>query len=85
MAEITFKGVGHLIPMEVVDKTADAVTGWVAPELERWQQIEDAERAEWSQVPMHMRSQFSEEFKRTMTGDWVNEVKGQGTNKPSKL
>lgn len=85
VAEITFKGVGHLIPMEVVDKTANAVAGWIVPELNRWQELEDAERAEWSEVPKHMRSQFSEEFKRTMTGDWVKEVKEQATKKPSKL
>ncbi|EME49450.1 hypothetical protein DOTSEDRAFT_68272 [Dothistroma septosporum NZE10] len=85
VAEVTFKGVGHLIPMEVVDKTADAVTGWVVRELERWQTIEDAERAEWEQIPMHLRSQFSDAFKRTMTGDWDSQVKDRGTIEPSKL
>lgn len=30
---ITFEGVGHLIPMEAVDKTASTIAGWVGGEM----------------------------------------------------
>lgn len=84
VAEVTFAGVGHLIPMEVVGKTADAVTDWVVPELERWKQFEDVEKKQWSQVPKHAKVQLSEEYQRVMKSDWVGDLQKEMTSK-SKL
>lgn len=75
VAEHTFKGVGHLIPMEVVGGTADVAAGWLVPELERWQRLEEVERAEWAKVPKPLKTQLSEEYKATMMGDWISELK----------
>ena len=69
VSSVTFEGVGHLIPMEVVGKTADAATGWLAPEIERWRAIEDAERRDWAAVPMAERAMLSEEYVSVMTSD----------------
>lgn len=79
VAEHTFKDVGHLIPMEVVSETADVVCGWIVPELKRWRDLEAEEAREWSEVPKHAKSQFSEEFKQYMLSDWVEERKEQAT------
>lgn len=85
VSEITFKGVGHLIPMEVVGDTADAAAGWIVPEIERWLRLEEHERREWSQVPRKEKSQLSEQYKKTMNSDWVKEAKGDLAPKSSKL
>lgn len=71
VAEITFKGVGHLIPMEVTSQTADAAADWIVPELERFQRVEEAHRLEWDKVPKDRKSQMSEKYKAVMLGDWA--------------
>ena len=40
--EILLKGVGHLIPMEAVAKSADASAEWLGQELKRWRNEEKA-------------------------------------------
>lgn len=75
VSEVTFKGVGHLIPMEIVGETADAIGGWLEPELERWRTLEEAQRREWSLVPKEKKSQLSEEYVKVMKSDWVAEAK----------
>ncbi|KAK4560431.1 hypothetical protein LTR86_005627 [Recurvomyces mirabilis] len=76
VGDVTFKGVGHLIPMEDVNQTADAAAAWIVPEIERWAALEAAEREEWAGVPVHERSQMTERYLRIMKEDG---------NKPSKL
>jgi pimeloyl-ACP methyl ester carboxylesterase len=56
VAEYTFCGVGHLIPMEVVSETAQVAADWIVPELRRWGTIEAREREEWGRVPRRERS-----------------------------
>ncbi|EMD01191.1 hypothetical protein BAUCODRAFT_144742 [Baudoinia panamericana UAMH 10762] len=68
VSEVTLHGVGHLIPMEEVGKTADACAAWLEPELERWRAIEDADRAQWLKVPVAQRSQMSEEYVNAING-----------------
>ncbi|KAH9809538.1 Alpha/beta hydrolase family [Teratosphaeria destructans] len=69
VSSVTFEGVGHLIPMEVVGKTADAVAGWLTPEIARWQEWEKAERREWAAVPREKRNVLSEEYLRAINND----------------
>lgn len=75
VSEHTFKGVGHLIPMEVVGETADVSAEWLVPELERWRTAEEVETREWSAVPRSEKSQLSEEYKTVMTSDWSSYLK----------
>lgn len=74
---VTFDGIGHLIPMEIVGATADACTGWLVPELQRWKRLEDAERREWAAVPLRQKAMLSEEYVRTMNADWVGDAKAK--------
>nr|POE47526.1 abhydrolase domain-containing protein mpah [Quercus suber] len=57
-----FQGVGHLIPMEVVDDAAELCAGWVEPELRRWRVGEEAQRRAWAAVPREQKTVLSEEF-----------------------
>ena len=70
VAYTVFDGVGHLIPMQAVEKTAEACASWIAPEIERWRRIEDAERAEWSQVAPREKALLKDEYKRAMLGEF---------------
>ncbi|KAK5115975.1 hypothetical protein LTR62_000431 [Meristemomyces frigidus] len=80
VTDVTFRGVGHLIPMEDVAQTAEACADWVVPELERWAVLEAAERREWAAVPVQKRSQMTELFVRKMNEDGEG-----GARKASKL
>lgn len=87
VSSVTFKNVGHLIPMEIVDQTATACARWLAPEIERWREIEDAERKEWAAVPREKRAMMSTNFITAMNSDWTrgknNTIRAQeSTNKP---
>lgn len=77
VSSVTFPGVGHLIPMEIVGETADACAGWLGPEIERWRAIEDAERAEWAAVPKKEKSMLSEAYVTKMRSDWTQEAEDQ--------
>ncbi|TKA79379.1 hypothetical protein B0A55_02845 [Friedmanniomyces simplex] len=69
VSEVTFEGVGHLIPMEVVGQTADACVSWIGPEMERWRTLEEAERREWAAVPEERRNQMPASYVETLSGD----------------
>ena len=43
---VMLKGVGHLIPMEAVDDSAEHAANWLGQELQRWRE----EEAEWKKV-----------------------------------
>lgn len=75
--EVTFEGVGHLFPMEVPSKTADTAAQWISSELERFRQLEEAHRQEWSKVPREQKRLMSEEYKTTMLGDFAK-IQGGG-------
>ncbi|KAK5134116.1 hypothetical protein LTR08_006891 [Meristemomyces frigidus] len=85
VAEVTFKGVGHLVPMEIVNETADASADWVGREVDRWAAQENAERREWAAVPREQKSVLSEEYQRTMNSDWVGPGTEYKSEKRSKL
>ncbi|OQN98856.1 hypothetical protein B0A48_15202 [Cryoendolithus antarcticus] len=80
--EHTFKGIGHLIPMEVVGETADVCTEWLVPELTRWKQLEQLENEAWSRVPSEEKGRMNEEFLRVMTSDWNAEPGAKPASKP---
>ncbi len=76
VSSITFDGIGHLIPMEIVGRTADACTEWLVPELQRWCGIEEKEREEWATVPRKQKAMLSEEYVRAMTEDGAGKKNG---------
>lgn len=80
--EVTFEGVGHLIPMEVVDRTADACRDWLVGELRDWQSREAVQRLAWEKVPREERGRMSEEFVGVMKSDWMG---GPEEKEKSKL
>ncbi|KAL0260772.1 hypothetical protein SLS55_004463 [Diplodia seriata] len=49
--ETTIPGVGHLIPMEAVGKTADCCTDWLSKQLQTWRETEIKEWREWAALP----------------------------------
>lgn len=64
---VTFEGVGHLIPMEAVEKTAEAVGTWIGKEAVRWR--EEAEEWEsWRRKELQDKQQISEEWKKMIGG-----------------
>lgn len=81
VAQVTFKDIGHLIPMEVTSQTADAAADWIVPELERFQRIEEVHRQEWSKVPKEQKSQMSSTYKDTILGDWIKKREGASKTK----
>lgn len=70
--EVTFEGVGHLIPMEVVEKTADAAQEWLTLELSDWKSRDAEQRLQWAHIPREERGRMSEEFVKVMKSDWMN-------------
>lgn len=76
VAQVTFKDIGHLIPMEVTSQTADAAADWIAPEIERFRRIEEVHRQEWNMVPKEQKSQMSGNYKEVMLGDWIKRHEG---------
>ena len=67
--EVLFKDAGHLIPMEIVEESADAAANWLAQEMERWAQQEKEFQAKWSQKTRAEKQTVSEEWKYRVGGD----------------
>jgi len=45
---VTFDDVGHLVPMEAVDRTADVVAEWLDSEMQEWTKAEEEFRKNWA-------------------------------------
>jgi hypothetical protein len=71
--EVTFQGVGHLIPMEVVGKTADACQEWLALEVANWKSRAAEHELQLAKTPREARGRMSEELITVMKSDWMNE------------
>jgi hypothetical protein len=83
--QVTFKNVGHLIPMEAPNDSADACAEWIEPELRRWAEHENLDRAEQAEVPRHLRGQMSEKYVKTMLSNWYQSSEEGASGKSSKL
>ena len=79
--DFTFEGVGHLIPMEVVERTAEACAGWIGPEVGRWRGLEEEQRRAWAETPRVEKMKFSKEYERVMKSDWMSEAVENGPKK----
>jgi pimeloyl-ACP methyl ester carboxylesterase len=85
VASVIFEDIGHLIPMEVVSRTADAAADWIVPELHRYYSIEEEHNREWSKVPKQLKPQMDEKYMKTITTGWAKELQTGYVQKVSKL
>lgn len=83
--QITFEGVGHLIPMEIVAKTADASASWIVSEIERWTETEALDRKEREQMPRNQRGQLREDHVKNILSDWDQRPDHRSLSKGPKL
>lgn len=65
--ELTFKSIGHLVPMEVVDECAAAIGSWTGKELQKWEK-KQREYEEWAKLPLRERQEVNEEWKKRIGG-----------------
>ncbi|OTA38214.1 hypothetical protein BTJ68_01627 [Hortaea werneckii EXF-2000] len=79
--DVTLEGIGHLIPMEAVERTAEECTQWLVPEVEGWTAREEAERREWAAVPKDRKAVMSEQYRQTMNGNWTEKQEGAKSSK----
>ncbi|KAL8655499.1 MAG: hypothetical protein Q9226_003026 [Calogaya cf. arnoldii] len=75
--QVLFENAGHLIPMEIVEESAEAAAEWLAPEMERWAQQEKDFQVKWSQKTRAEKQTVSEEWKRRIGGDPRASLKGK--------
>ncbi|KAL6150400.1 hypothetical protein ACJQWK_00579 [Exserohilum turcicum] len=69
VAEVTVENVGHLIPMEAVEITAELSTKWLVDEMVAWREKEIIERSEWAYIP--------DEQKRTVSDQYLEALQGE--------
>ncbi|KAL8672897.1 MAG: hypothetical protein Q9168_002651 [Polycauliona sp. 1 TL-2023] len=67
--EVLFEDAGHLIPMEIVEESAEAAAEWLVPEMERWAQQDKDFQTRWSQKTRAEKQTVSEEWKQKVGGD----------------
>ncbi|KAL8799774.1 MAG: hypothetical protein Q9182_005640 [Xanthomendoza sp. 2 TL-2023] len=67
--QVLFEDAGHLIPMEIVEESADAAADWLAQEMKRWMQQEEAFQANWRNRTRAEKQTVSEEWKQKVGGD----------------
>jgi len=65
---VVFDGVGHLVAMEAVEKTADEACGWIGSELERYRVEENEFNKMWSQKSRIEKQTTDEKWKTMMGG-----------------
>lgn len=63
---LCYEGVGHLFPLEIVDKCADAAAEWVGSEMQLWREQEAVLNAEWSKKSKIEKLTVDEEWKRNI-------------------
>jgi hypothetical protein len=58
---------GHLVAMEKVGETADAISGWLKQEIQRWRNEQDDLQQRWVKVDRREKMIIDEEWKREVT------------------
>lgn len=77
VASVTLQDVGHLIPMERVEESADHIGKWIGKEMVRFWDWEEKTRDEWGSKKGIERSVMSDRF--------VEELNGVMTKRKAKL
>ena len=65
---VTFAGVGHLIAMEAVEKTADATAEWVGAEIARFRREQEAWETGWKLRGLEQKQQLDETWREMVGG-----------------
>ena len=65
---VTYEGIGHLIAMEAVDRTADDAAGWIESELSRWREEEEEYEKQWRSRGRLERQMVDERWKEEIGG-----------------
>ncbi|RMZ75710.1 hypothetical protein DV738_g5338, partial [Chaetothyriales sp. CBS 135597] len=65
---LRYDGVGHLVAMEVPERTAEDAAAWIGSELGRWRQEEDRHNREWRSRPRLERQTVDEQWKAKIGG-----------------
>lgn len=69
VAEVMVEGVGHLIPMEAVGRTAELSTKWLEAEMAAWRERETVERSEWAYIPDEQKRTISDKYLELLQGE----------------
>ena len=67
--EVLLENIGHLIPMEAVDESADATADWLVQEIDRRTREERAFERQWHSKTKMQKQTVSEEWKERVGGD----------------
>ena len=59
-------GVGHLVPMEAVDRTADVIGEWTGSEMQRWRVVQDEWRHDWEGRSVDERRRIRPEWEQAI-------------------
>ncbi|KAH7028642.1 Alpha/beta hydrolase family-domain-containing protein [Macrophomina phaseolina] len=68
VAEVTVEDVGHLIPMEAVEKTGELSAKWLESEMALWRERETVERSEWAYIPDEQKRAISDRYLELLQG-----------------
>ncbi|KAJ5308919.1 hypothetical protein PENANT_c013G04900 [Penicillium antarcticum] len=60
--EVVIQGTGHMLPLEMVAETANAVGPWVAQEIDQWQEIQTRMAQKWKNCSVEERLKISEKW-----------------------
>ncbi|KAK5073712.1 hypothetical protein LTS08_002191 [Lithohypha guttulata] len=66
---VTLEGVGHLIAMEAVERTAAETSNWIESEVERWRREEEDWQRNWKTKSLREKQDVDEKWKAMMGGD----------------
>lgn len=76
---LTYEGIGHLIAMEAVERTAEDSASWIATEVGKWRQEEEAYVRDWVKGRSRVQKQtVDEEWKKMMGGPPTRPKKKEG-------
>ena len=65
---VTYEGVGHLIAMEAVKRTADDAAGWIGSEMKRFREEQEEYDSVWRRRPRLERQMVDERWKEAIGG-----------------
>ncbi|KIX04674.1 uncharacterized protein Z518_05544 [Rhinocladiella mackenziei CBS 650.93] len=78
---ITLEGVGHMIPMEAVTRSAEIIGGWIDQELSIWRAEEIRFREMWSKKSLAEKQNVDEEWMKMVGGPPRKDRKRTGGTK----
>ena len=65
---VTFEGVGHLVPMEAVSRTAEVSAEWIGHEIKRVQEEERRWQRDWGSKTLKEKQEIDDVWRERMGG-----------------